>query len=128
MSDENGLVSLLPLVALVVFAYLLFIRPARKRAKEVQQLQQALSPGDEIMLTSGIFGTVVEVDGEVLKVEVSPGAVLTVHRGAAGKIVRDAPTVMPTSNTDDGSHGVGEIPAARPAEPTTDDPDARGAH
>lgn len=72
-------------------AYLLFIRPARKRAQEASSLQSALSAGDDIMLTSGIFGRVVSVDGETVSVDVAGGVVLRVHRGAVGKIVNDVP-------------------------------------
>ncbi|MDQ3480956.1 MAG: preprotein translocase subunit YajC [Actinomycetota bacterium] len=72
-------------------AYLLFIRPARKRAQEASSLQSALSAGDDIMLTSGIFATVVSVDGETVSVDVAGGVVLRVHRGAVGKIVDDVP-------------------------------------
>ena len=72
-------------------AYLLFIRPARKRAQEASSLQSALSAGDDIMLTSGIFGRVVSVDGETVSVDVAGGVVLRVHRGAVGKIVDDVP-------------------------------------
>lgn len=72
-------------------AYLLFIRPARKRAQEASLLQSALSAGDDIMLTSGIFGRVVSVDGETVSVDVAGGVVLRVHRGAVGKIVDDVP-------------------------------------
>jgi len=72
-------------------AYLLFIRPARKRAQEASLLQSALSADDDIMLTSGIFGRVVSVDGETVSVDVAGGVVLRVHRGAVGKIVDDVP-------------------------------------
>lgn len=87
----NDLAGLLPLAILLVFGYLLFIRPARKRAQEVSALQNALSTGDEVMLTSGIFATVVDVLDDQVRVEVAPTVVLTVHRGAIGKIIRDVP-------------------------------------
>lgn len=84
--------QLLPILVLVVFAYLLLIRPARKRAQQATALQAALSTGDEVMLTSGIFGRVESlVDDATVTVEISPGVVLRVHRGAIGKIVDDAP-------------------------------------
>ena len=88
----------LPILLLLVFAYLLIVRPARKRTQETAALQAALSKGDSIMLTSGIFGRVDEIlpDDDVstglgkVKVELSPGVVVTVHGGAIGKIIADA--------------------------------------
>lgn len=87
----DALLQLLPLVVLVAIAYLLFIRPARKRAREVQTLQAALSAGDEIMLTSGIFARVVSIEELKVQVEVAPGVVVTVHRGAVEKLLHDEP-------------------------------------
>jgi len=43
------------------------------------------------MLTSGIFGTVVSIDDERIEVDVAEGVVLTVHRGAIGKVVGPVP-------------------------------------
>jgi len=84
--------QLLPILVLVLLLYLLVIRPARRRAHKVSQLQQALSVGDEVMLTSGIFGTVTEVsDDDRIHVSVADGVVLTCHRGAIAEIVRDVP-------------------------------------
>lgn len=87
--SSNDLASLLPLVVLLVLGYLLFIRPARKRAQEVSALQNALSTGDEVMLTSGIFATVVDVLDDKVRVVIADGVIVTVHRGAIAKIIRD---------------------------------------
>lgn len=88
---SNGVAQLVPLVVLLVLAYMLLVRLPRKRAREVSQLQAALSVGDQIMLTSGIFARVVAMADDKLDVEISPGVVVTIHRGAIGSIVRDAP-------------------------------------
>ncbi len=85
----DGVVNALPLVALVFFGYLLLIRPARKRAQEVSALQAALSPGDDVMLTSGIFGRIQAVVDDRAEIEIAPGVVVSVHKGAISKIVRD---------------------------------------
>ncbi len=86
-----------------VVAYLLFIRPARKRAQQVSALQEALSAGDDILLTSGIYGRVESIDGETLAVEVAGGVVIRVHRGAVGKIVNDVASSASSAPRDPGS-------------------------
>ena len=85
----HALVQLLPVVVILVLSYLVFIRPARQRAAQVRELQTALTPGDEIMLGSGIFGRVVALEDLRVRVEVAPDVVLTVHRGAVEKMIRD---------------------------------------
>ncbi len=89
MVTANQLQAYLPLVLLILVGYLLLIRPARKRARATAQLQSALSPGDEVMLSSGLFATVVDVTDEVATVELGPGTVVRVHRGAVTQIIVD---------------------------------------
>jgi preprotein translocase subunit YajC len=136
-------VRTLVLFALVVGGmYLLLIRPTRKRAQEVRTLQNALRVGAEVMLTSGIFGRVRSIDDEKVQVEVSDGVVLTVHRGAIGKVL------TPPDDADGGDSDqipadeIGNDPDDPDVEPgdtvtgtdpgTDDDPDdsdePRGAH
>ncbi|HWJ82682.1 MAG TPA: preprotein translocase subunit YajC [Nocardioides sp.] len=81
--------SLLPLIGIVVVFWLLVILPASRRQKATRQMQAALSAGDEVVLTSGIFGTVSELaDGYVL-VELAPGVEVKVARSAIGAIAPD---------------------------------------
>jgi preprotein translocase subunit YajC len=85
------LVSLLPIVGIALLFWLLLIRPASRRQKDLRRLQNSLSVGDEVMLTSGIFGRLTSVEGEHLHVTVSDGVELKVARGAIASVVRDEP-------------------------------------
>jgi len=85
----EGLVGLLPLVAIALLFWLLIIRPASRRQKDQLRMQAGVAAGDQVMLTSGIFGRVVELADDKLKVEVATGVVLEVARGAIGTVVRD---------------------------------------
>jgi preprotein translocase subunit YajC len=85
----HGAAQLLPVVVILILAYLLMVRLPRKRAREVARLQAALSVGDQVLLTSGIFARVQAIVDEKVDVEIAPGVVVTVHQGAIGQIVRD---------------------------------------
>lgn len=85
----QGAGQLLPLVVILILAYVLMVRLPRKRARQVAQLQAALSVGDQVMLTSGIFARVQAIVDQKVDVEIAPGVVVTVHQGAIGQIVRD---------------------------------------
>ena len=89
--SSGAFAQLLPIIVLLALMYLLFIRPARRRAQQVSTLQSALSVGDEVMLSSGIFGTVLSVDEQRVHVVIADGVTITVHRGAIAEIVRDVP-------------------------------------
>ena len=90
-SEQLG--TLLPLLLLVVVFWLLILRPARRRQQEAARLQGGLAVGDRVMLSSGIFGTVVALADETFDVDVAAGVVLTVARPAVARVVPpdDAP-------------------------------------
>jgi preprotein translocase subunit YajC len=79
--------GLLILAILLLAFWFILVRPQRARAREQQQLIQDLEPGDEIVSTGGLYGTITQIDGEVLHVEIAPGLVVRMARGAIAGIV-----------------------------------------
>ncbi|ACR12332.1 preprotein translocase subunit YajC [Teredinibacter turnerae] len=61
-SPNGGIMQIVMLVGLFLFMYFIIIRPQRKRQKEHQSLVDALSKGDEVVMTSGMLGKIIEVD------------------------------------------------------------------
>ena len=57
----NPIVSLFPLILIFVIFYFLLIRPQRAKEKEHQKMLQDLNKNDEVVTSSGIHGTVVNV-------------------------------------------------------------------
>lgn len=55
------LASILPLVLIVVVFYFLLIRPQQKRAKAHREMLAALSVGDEVMTSGGVYGKIVKI-------------------------------------------------------------------
>ena len=93
------LVSLLPLVAIALLFWLLIIRPASRRQKDQARLQASVGVGDQVMLTSGIFGTITALDDDRLMLELAPGVVVRVARGAIGSVVpREQPKTGPADD------------------------------
>lgn len=79
------------LIAVLIF---FMFRNGKKRQKAMQELQSGLRPGAEIMLQSGIYGTVVEMNDEENRATIQSGSsTLVVHRNAISQIVTpvDAP-------------------------------------
>ena len=77
---------LLPIVLIVAFWFLL-MRPQQKRQAALRQLQSSLAPGEDILLTSGVYATVVEVTDDHVLVSVAPGVEIRVVRGAIGQVL-----------------------------------------
>ena len=85
------LVELLPFAAIAAAFWLLIIRPSSVRRKAQAALIATLAPGQRIMTTAGVFGTVVAVDGERVSVEVAPGVVIEMLTQAVAQIVPGDP-------------------------------------
>ena len=51
-------------VMFAVLLWLLLVRPQARRQRELGHMQSTLEVGDEVMLTSGVFGTVRALDEE----------------------------------------------------------------
>ena len=93
----------LPLLILVVLAFVvLFVLPSRQRKKaqaNAQAMQDSLTVGTPVMLTSGIHGTVAGLGEGTIDLEISPGVVITVARPAILEIRKPAAgTVAPENN------------------------------
>lgn len=65
--------GLIVIMAIALGAMWLMSNKNRKRQQEVVDFRANLQPGDEVMTTSGLFGTVVEVDGEVVLLDLGDG-------------------------------------------------------
>jgi len=59
-----GLLSLIPFVLIFVVFYFLLILPQQRRRKKQQELLEAVKKGDKVVTSSGIWGTVTNMDKE----------------------------------------------------------------
>jgi preprotein translocase subunit YajC len=97
------LAGFLPFVLIALVFWFLIVRPQRRRQQQLASTQAALGPGTEVMLGSGIFGTVASLDDETLRIEVAPGTVVKVARQAVVRVIE--PHEVDTFEAG-GAHGV----------------------
>ena len=81
--------QLLVIVAAMIGFWAIVMRPARNQQKRVEQLQNELEVGQEVVLSAGIFGTVRALNEGRVELEVAPGTVLTVARQVVVRRVSD---------------------------------------
>lgn len=60
---------------------------ARKQQREQMSFRDTLAPGQEVMTGSGLFGTVVAVEGDVVTLESTPGTETRWLKAAIAKLV-----------------------------------------
>jgi len=83
------LIFLLPL-GLLFF----MMRSQKRKVAQQQSLQRAADVGDEILTTSGMFGTIVDEDedADTVTVEIAPGTrIKMVRAGIARRLTEDEP-------------------------------------
>jgi preprotein translocase subunit YajC len=99
-ADGGGLLfPLLMIAGLFAIFYFMLIRPNRRRRQELEQLQAQLSVGDEVMTSSGLYGTIAEVDDKTVILETSEGVFSRYARGAV--IERITPAGEAEAESDD---------------------------
>ena len=79
----GGIMSFLPLIAIVVVFYFFMIRPQMKKAKDQKKYIEGLKKGDKILTIGGIYGKIVEVrDDATIIMEVEDGTKLKISKNA----------------------------------------------
>jgi preprotein translocase subunit YajC len=75
------------LVILAAAFFFLIVLPQRRRMAAHQALMASLHVGDEVVTSGGIHGTLRGLDDQTAELEIAPGVVVTIARGAiAAKI------------------------------------------
>ena len=77
-----------PIIVLAVtflLMWVLFILPQQRRVRAHQALLTRLQVGDEVMTTSGLYGTVTALDDDVASLEIAPGTTVRLARGAIAR-------------------------------------------
>lgn len=84
---QSSMLQVGMLVVLFGLMYFMLIRPQRKRQKEHQQLVEALSKGDEVVMTSGMLGRITEVGDVYVTVDVGNEIKLKFQKAAVHAVL-----------------------------------------
>lgn len=82
------LVSLLPILAMFAIMYFVVMRPEQKKRTEHAALLKGLKRNDQVVLTSGIHGRVMQVGDAVLTVEIAPRVQVQVDASAVQSVAK----------------------------------------
>ena len=74
------------MVLLLVVFYFILIRPQQKKAKEHEHLLKQLRPGDKVLTSGGVIGTVINVKERTVTIR-SADTKLEVTKSAVGEIL-----------------------------------------
>jgi preprotein translocase subunit YajC len=69
--------------------YLIVVRPQRRRQNEQQQMVSDLHVGDEVLTAGGIYGTISQLEDDLVTVEIAPRTEVRVARRAIAGVTRE---------------------------------------
>ncbi|MCW1927021.1 MULTISPECIES: preprotein translocase subunit YajC [Bhargavaea] len=81
------LVALAPLILMFAVMWFFLIRPAQKRQKATQKMQNELQRGDKVVTIGGLHGTIDAVDDATVFLKCSDGSRLQFERAAVGRVL-----------------------------------------
>ena len=84
---------LIMMVAMFAIMYFFMIRPQQKRQKEIQNFQNTLQEGAQVVTGGGIYGTVKKIDlaSGIIEVKIADGVVIKVDKGYVFKDTTSTP-------------------------------------
>jgi len=82
----GGLLTFLPLVAIMAIFYVLLIMPAQRRQKKTQAMLEALKMGDKVITSGGLYGTIVGLEPDAVQLRIADQVKVKVSRSAIGGV------------------------------------------
>ena len=96
-APQSPLQMLVPMVAIFLIFYFLFIRPQQKKQRTQEEMLKGIDKGDDVVTAGGLHGRVVgatddvltleiaALKGERVRVKVSRGKIDSVHKAKKGE-------------------------------------------
>ena len=106
---------LIIMVLMLGVMYVLMIRPQRQRQAQQQSMIDGASVGDDVLTTGGIYGTISEVEGDDIVVEIAND--VTVHMTRRG-----IAAVLPPEPDEDEDVVDGDLEDAEALDEADEDP------
>lgn len=83
----GGVFQIVMLVGLFALMYFLLIRPQKKKQKEHEETVSAIKKGDELVMSSGMLGKVIEVGDVYLTLDVGNNVELKFQKFAVHAVL-----------------------------------------
>jgi preprotein translocase subunit YajC len=85
---QGGLTAFLPLILMFVVFYFLLIWPQQKKARAHKQVLANLQKGDNVVTSSGIYGTITGITDTVITLEIAEKVRIKVARNSVAGVIK----------------------------------------
>jgi preprotein translocase subunit YajC len=82
----NPVFIMIPIMAIF---YFLMIMPQQRRQKKIAAMLQELKNGDKVVTNSGIYGTIVGLEGDIVQLRIAEQVKIKISRNAIGGLQID---------------------------------------
>lgn len=70
------------IVLMFIIMWFFMIRPQRKQQKAIEAFRNSLSAGQQVVTSGGIYGTVKEINNNIVVLEIAPSVKIKVDKSA----------------------------------------------
>ncbi len=85
----GGLLQLAPYVLIFVIFYFVLLAPMRKQQKKTREMLAALKKGDRVLTSGGIYGTIAQIEDQVVWVKLADTVKVKMARSAITGVVNE---------------------------------------
>ena len=82
----NSLVQFFPLILIFIIFYFLLIRPQKSKEKEHQKMLNSLAKNDEVVTSSGIYGTIINVKDKTVILRIDDNVKIEIEKNCVAYI------------------------------------------
>ncbi len=94
MPQQNIFTSLMPIALIFIVFYFLLIRPQKKAQSEHQKMLESLNKNDEVVTSGGIYGTIVNIQNDVVTLRVDENTRIKVQKSSIAKLKKQKVEVV----------------------------------
>lgn len=89
-AQQSPLMGLAPVALIFVVFYFILIRPQKKQQQEHVKMLSELKKNDEVVTSGGIYGTIVNLQDDVVVLRVDENARIKVQKSAVARVKKKA--------------------------------------
>lgn len=86
---KDGLLQMVPFLLIFVVFYFVLLAPMRKQQKKTKEMLAQLKKGDRVVTSGGIYGTVAQVEDQVVCVKIADTVKVKMAKSAVTGVLGD---------------------------------------
>jgi len=88
-ASGGGIASFVPLIIIFFIFYFIMILPQQKKMKEHEKMLNELKKGDNVLLSSGIYGTIHNIKGNIIELKIAENVKINILKSAVSQVITE---------------------------------------